>query len=133
MSRLDVSGQNKQKLKVPLGDVALHLRGGTIIPMQEPALVTRDVRLSPITLLVALPSTPCTGSLSVTGPLPAYVQDDTCANVLSRNRGQLVSCGYIFMDSGEDVEISNTNSIQVGIARFKLTCGHTLFGYVLWV
>jgi hypothetical protein len=115
LSRLDVSsGANRQKLRVPLGDVALHLRGGTIVPLQQPALVTRDVRLSPITLLVALPSTPCTGSLGVTGPLPAYVQDDTCANVLSRNRGQLVSCGYIFMDSGEDIEITPTNSIQVG-------------------
>lgn len=84
------------------------------MPMQEPALITRDVRLSPITLVVAMPSQPCTGPLGFSGPLPPYVHEESCANVYSRNRGTLVSCGYIFMDSGEDVDISVDNSMQVG-------------------
>jgi hypothetical protein len=82
--------------------------------MQEPALITRDVRLSPITLVVAMPAQPCTGPLGFSGPLPPYVHEEACANVYSRNRGTLVSCGYVFMDSGEDLDISADNSLQVG-------------------
>ena len=43
-------------LVVPLGDVPVHAQGGSIVPVQRPALVTRDVRSSPLRLLVHLPS-----------------------------------------------------------------------------
>lgn len=117
LSRMDVNAGSSQrrKLSAPLGDVPLHLRGGTIVPMQtRPALVTRDVRTSPITLVVALASAPCTGPLGFTGPLPPYVHEETCANAYSRHRGQLVSCGYVFMDGGEDLSFGTDNSVQVG-------------------
>ena len=42
-------------LDLPMGHVGVHMRGGTILPMQQPALVTADVRASPLTLVVALP------------------------------------------------------------------------------
>ena len=44
-----------QTLHVPLGHVAVHVRGGCVVPMQRAAPVTEDVRRSPLTLLVALP------------------------------------------------------------------------------
>lgn len=113
-SKIEVDGTNtRQKLDVPLGDVPVHIRGGTIVPMQSPALVTRDVRLAPVSLVVALSHQPCSNPLGFTGPLPPYVHEETCANVYSRNRGQLVSCGYVFMDGGEDLDISTENSVQV--------------------
>lgn len=42
-------------LDLPMGHVGVHVMGGTILPMQQPALVTADVRASPLTLVVALP------------------------------------------------------------------------------
>lgn len=42
-------------LHAPLGDVPVHVRGGSVVPMQQAALVTEDVRSSPLTLLIALP------------------------------------------------------------------------------
>ena len=41
-------------LTATLGDVPLHVRGGAIVPMQQPAMVTDAVRSSPLTLFVAL-------------------------------------------------------------------------------
>lgn len=43
-------------LELPVGQVAVHMPAGHIIPMQQPALVTEDVRASPLTLVVALPA-----------------------------------------------------------------------------
>ena len=42
-------------LDLPMGHVGVHAPGGTILPLQQPALVTADVRASALTLLVALP------------------------------------------------------------------------------
>ena len=47
-------------LHVPLGDVPVHVRGGSILPMSRidrrvGSLTTNDVRAAPLSLLVALP------------------------------------------------------------------------------
>ena len=52
-------------LDLPMGHVGVHMMGGTILPMQQPALVTADVRVSPLTLVIGLPHM---------GPLPSFVQ-----------------------------------------------------------
>lgn len=44
------------RLDVPVGDIPVFFRGGAIVPMQRYANVTRDVRYSPVTLLVTLPA-----------------------------------------------------------------------------
>lgn len=94
-----------------MGDVALHLRGGTIVPMQQQsALVARDVRLAPITLVVALPAPASTQDKTST---PAYGLEEHCAGMRAFHPGKQVSCGYVFMDSGEDVSISPDTSVQV--------------------
>lgn len=49
-----VEGGNRYELDAPLGEVPVHVLGGTVVPLQVAALTTRDVRLSPLTLLVAL-------------------------------------------------------------------------------
>ncbi|KAH8690762.1 putative alpha-glucosidase AgdA [Talaromyces proteolyticus] len=41
-------------IKAPLGHIPVFVRGGSVLPMQQPALTTRDVRNSPWSLLVAL-------------------------------------------------------------------------------
>lgn len=48
-------GGKSVMLDLPMGHVAVHMMGGTILPMQQPALVTADVRASPLTLVIALP------------------------------------------------------------------------------
>jgi hypothetical protein len=96
-----------------MGDVALHLRGGTVVPMQHtPAGVTGDVRLSPVTLVVALPSGPAAGNTS----LPPYALEETCEAAHQSHSEKLVSCGYLFMDSGEDIAMTADNSAQVNTA-----------------
>jgi len=41
-------------LPAPLGHVPLHVRGGAVVPLQRGAMTTREVRASPLTLVVAL-------------------------------------------------------------------------------
>ena len=40
----------------PVTIIQLHIRGGSIIPMQEPALTTNKTRMNPFSLLVGLDS-----------------------------------------------------------------------------
>ncbi|KAI0018569.1 family 31 glycosyl hydrolase [Xylariomycetidae sp. FL0641] len=46
-------GQNVT-IDAPLGHIPLYLRGGKVVPMQEPGMTTKAVRASPWSLLVAL-------------------------------------------------------------------------------
>ncbi|KAJ5917050.1 hypothetical protein N7504_001065 [Penicillium tannophilum] len=55
-------------ISAPLGHIPVYLRGGHVIPMQEPALTTRDARNSPWSLMVSLD-----GAQSATGQL--YLDD----------------------------------------------------------
>jgi alpha-glucosidase len=41
-------------IDAPLGHIPVFVRGGSVLPLQQPAMVTRDVRNSPWSLLVAL-------------------------------------------------------------------------------
>lgn len=41
-------------ISAPLGHIPVFVRGGSILPMQEPALITRDARKTPWALLTAL-------------------------------------------------------------------------------
>ena len=45
----------RETLSAPLGHVPVHLRGGTVLPLQAPGLTTAAVRASGLTLVVALP------------------------------------------------------------------------------
>lgn len=112
-TRMDMPQGGPVKLHVPVGDIAVHYRGGSIIPMQQYAPVTKDLRLSPITLVITLPSQPSTGSVSGPGPVPPYALEPACASVHASNPGKLVSCGFLFMDGGEDITVSTDNSVQV--------------------
>ncbi|PGH01895.1 alpha-glucosidase [Blastomyces parvus] len=50
-----ITGRNTT-IDAPLGHIPLYIRGGSVLPMQEPALTTRAARNSPWSLLVALDS-----------------------------------------------------------------------------
>lgn len=116
-SRLDQAHGGPVRLHVPAGDVAVHYRGGSIIPMQQYAPVTKDVRLSPITLVVALPAQPTTGAVRGPGRVVPYALEPACSGVHARNAGQLVACGHLFMDGGDDIAVSTANSVQVGVGK----------------
>jgi hypothetical protein len=103
-----------RELNIPLGDVAVHYRGGAIIPMQRYANVTRDVRYTPVTLIVTLP-------LEVSGAKRAgkaiqavapYADQAACAAVHAANAGRLVSCGLLYADR-DTVEVNSNNTVQV--------------------
>jgi len=55
-------------IDAPLGHIPVYLRGGYIIPTQEPAMVTRDARKNPWSLIAAL-------SLEGTAAGSLYVDD----------------------------------------------------------
>jgi hypothetical protein len=113
-SRLEQLVGGPVKLRLPAGEVAVHYRGGSIIPMQDYAPLTRDVRLSPITLVVALPSQPSSGRVDgAAGPLPPYSLEAFAGAVHAASAGSLVSVGHLFMDGGEDITIGADNSLQV--------------------
>lgn len=48
-------GGKSVTLDLPMGHVGVHMMEGTILPMQQAALVTADVRGSPLTLVIGLP------------------------------------------------------------------------------
>jgi hypothetical protein len=115
LTRMDVTTGGAVPLDVPLGELAVHYRGGAVIPMQPFANVTRDVRYAPVTLLVTLPAQPSAGSQAAAtaqGPLPPHVLDEPCAAALARDAGQLVSCGLLYSD-GDTLHVSQDNTVQV--------------------
>lgn len=110
---MTVSKGQAVEMEVPLGDIAVHYRGGAVIPMQPYAKVTRDIRLAPVTLLVTLPAEPA-GAAATAGPLPPFAHEEACVAALAENEGQLVSCGLLYMDQGDNIEVSADNTVQVG-------------------
>lgn len=112
-SRLDSTGQYIRHT-VPLGDVAVHFRGGSVIPMQPYASLTKSVRYAPVTLVVTLPGHP---SGAPGAPLPPFINEEACAAVHAAHPGQLVSCGLLFMDTEDDVDLTPANSLEVGAQR----------------
>ena len=53
-SRVNASAGQNMTIPAPLGHIPVYIRGGHVLPTQEPALVTRDARKNPWGLLVAL-------------------------------------------------------------------------------
>lgn len=110
---LSVAKGQDVELDLPLGEIGAHFRGGAVIPMQQYAQVTRDLRLSAVTLVVTLPADVSTGTKDGSGPLPPYYQEETCAAAHGKNAGQLVSCGMLYMDKGDNVLVTPENALQV--------------------
>ena len=53
-SPVDVSAGENKTIDAPLGHIPVFVRGGHVLPMQQPAMVTRDARKTPWNVLVAL-------------------------------------------------------------------------------
>ena len=53
-SVVDVRAGENRTIEAPLGHIPLYLRGGSVIPLQESALVLRDARKTPWAVIVAL-------------------------------------------------------------------------------
>eukprot|EP00877_Chromochloris_zofingiensis_P010438 jgi/Chrzof1/5648/Cz16g10050.t1 len=103
------TGSANATLPAPLGMIPVHMRDGTIVPMQRYANVTRDVIISPITLVVALRDRE---AMNGTGLMP-YGDQQNCADVMSANAGSLVSCGYLYLDDGQNITVGGPDSSQV--------------------
>lgn len=110
--RLDSDGK-AVRMEVPLGDIAVHLRGGAIVPMQKYAPVTRDVRTSPVTLVVTLPAAPvqAASQSASAGPIPPYASEQHCASARISNVGKLLSCGLLYADT-DSKDVADDDSMQ---------------------
>ena len=53
-SAIDVPRGANVTIDAPLGHIPVYIRGGYVLPLQEPAMVTRDARKNPWGLIVAL-------------------------------------------------------------------------------
>lgn len=119
------TGQAVQ-MEVPLGEIAVHYRGGTIIPVQQYAPVTREVRYSAVTLVVALPSNTAGEESSSTVVVPPYATEQFCRTAREQNPNYLVSCGTIFMDSEADAPVVTAdNSVQTLFTAVAAADGRT--------
>jgi hypothetical protein len=123
-----------QTLDVPLGDVPLHVRSGSILPLQHAASTITEVRNSPVTLVVALEhegtkrptaSTPerCTAfsrraatqhnvaaSAAAAGASKAELAaaDSSVAAAATdaaRSGMRIVACGQLYVDDGESLQV----------------------------
>ena len=54
LSPVDVSLGQNLSIDAPLGHIPVYLRGGYVIPTQEPAMTTRDSRRNPWGLIASL-------------------------------------------------------------------------------
>jgi hypothetical protein len=81
--------------------------------MQQYAAVTRDMRWSPVNLVVALPAAAAatTSSTAAAGPVLPYALDQQCAQAREQNTDKLVSCGLLYADD-DAPEASDANSLQ---------------------
>jgi hypothetical protein len=113
-SPLIIEGSNGQavEMEVPLGEIPVHYRGGTVVPLQQYAPVTRDVRYSPVTLVVALPSSTAAEEAAA-GVVAPYHAEDFCRSAREQNADRLVACGVLFMDDEVDAPVVTAdNSLQ---------------------
>src|SRR6266516_2993886 len=51
---MEVTAGVNTTINAPLGHIPVYIRGGSVLPIQEPALTTRDSRKNPWGLLTAL-------------------------------------------------------------------------------
>ena len=54
LSAVNVSAGENVTIDAPLGHIPVYVRGNNVIPTQEPALVTRDARKNPWSVIAAL-------------------------------------------------------------------------------
>lgn len=76
---ISASGEESLALSAPLdGEIPLHIRGGEILPMQEPKLTTTEARKGQFELLVALDASgSASGSLYWDDGISAVIQGYT--------------------------------------------------------
>jgi len=129
-----IAGPSTVTLDVPLTDIPVHVKGGSIIPLQRPAETTAAVRRSAVKLVVALdqvqylheqqlqPGSAGAGAgAAAGGPAGAgKVQTSTTsAGTIAGNdaegsgssdpgssaSGMQLSCGMMYMDDGDSLEV----------------------------
>ncbi|KAK9804037.1 hypothetical protein WJX73_006346 [Symbiochloris irregularis] len=81
-------GGKHQTLNTPLGETNVHVRGGSVLSMQEAALTTAAVRASPLSLLVALPS----------------LEELQALEGRHMHQAQLIAEGSLYVDDGVTLE-----------------------------
>jgi hypothetical protein len=101
------AGGKNVTLDAPAGHVPLHIRGGSVIPLQEPGMTVAAVRGTPLTLRVALPELASMQHGVLGGRCGAAARK--LQMVVSHRGKAAAACGELYFDDGV--------SIQVGLAR----------------
>ncbi len=116
------AGQN-MTIPAPVGHIPVYIRGGHVLPTQEPALVTRDARKNPWGLLVALGTeSTASGSLyiddgeSLVQNATLYVEFTASANALHASaRGTYMDTNPLANITVMGVQQSVTNVTLNGV------------------
>jgi alpha-glucosidase (family GH31 glycosyl hydrolase) len=115
-------GREVKTLDAPWDFIPIHIRGGSVVVKQQPALTTAETRKNPITLLVALsPQTTASGDL--------YLDDGDSLDTLKRGLYTYIEFGT--QNLGKSFRVSN-KVVKDGYADAKsLRINHvTIYGVV---
>jgi len=131
-----VTGPTTQKLPAPLGAIPVHLRGGSIVPLQRVDNTTARARRSSTTLLLGLqrpPAPPSAAAATADKPhdegVPPFCVEraaqrranlsssdapsTSTSNNNTSNASVLIACGSLYVDDGESLEITAPGSALV--------------------
>lgn len=117
-------------LNLPMGHVGVHMMAGSILPMQQPASVTADVRASPLTLVVALPHMEPQRQFANTTELSQKAEAGKPTPAIDQQQNQSDSSGGIAVHStsrkimaGMQTELSAIPGMQTQAAAEARQCG----------
>lgn len=115
-------GGKTVEVELQLGQVGVHTPGGTILPMQQPALLTYEVRASPLTLLLALPQLQPLQPAHLLKPRPTGHHCNTMSALVANAR---VARYKGMLQSGINSFLA-TAKAAVSRLLHSLGCGHRL-------
>lgn len=106
LNATDAAAGNNITIPAPLGHIPVHIRGGSIIPLQGPSLTTRESRKNPWSVLVALDHQGrASGELyiddgeSINPPATTLVTLSASANTLNATISSTTDTGKLYNDT----------------------------------
>eukprot|EP00884_Botryococcus_braunii_P005570 jgi/Botrbrau1/15013/Bobra.0018s0111.1 len=111
------AGGRNITLEAPMGEVPVHFRGGSIIPLQEAGLTVTEVHATPLSLMVGF------GPLSTDPSATERCRTALAEAGLEAPSGGVaaLACGHIYFDDGVSVQKPGSHHRILSAARVQ--CG----------